>query len=215
MIASAKYRLREIGPFVGVFAVLSLLCSCKGDNGRIRVYREVQIRSERPLPAGHGNHEAPTSRPSGDQATGSLHWTTPDGWQETPGSGMRLATFSMGSAEEVGQCTIVTLSGRAGGLNANVERWFGQLGLPVPGAEDFNAFLDGQEQLKTESGMSLVLVDFTGLTEVQTDRSDSMLVGVLSDAQKSIFVKLTGPISLLNGEKERLALLCRSMRFEP
>lgn len=195
---------------VGLF----LTSSCGGDRDAVRVYREVSY-VDRPAEAAP---QAPTAMPMPDVAPVSggtaLNWDTPEGWAEAPGSGMRLATFTMGSAEEPGTCTMVLLVGVAGGLEANIERWLGQLDLSVPAGEEFKSFVDAQERFTTAGGLPVVLVDLTGLTEVQSDRPDSMLAGVVLAGEQTVFVKLTGPVTLLNKEKERLSALCRSVRFE-
>lgn len=57
-----------------------------------------------------------------------LRWSTPRGWQERGGDGMRMATLvppGRGRAE----VTVVALPGDVGGELANVNRWRGQLGL--------------------------------------------------------------------------------------
>ena len=128
---------------------------------------------------------------------------------------MRLASFALGGEDAPGQCSIVTLAGAGGGLEANIRRWMGQLGVPVPEEEDFLAFVGEQERFAAGGGdIPGVLVDLTGLSEARGEQADSMLAGVITAGGQTVFIKLTGPVSLLKNEKDRFAALCRSIRFE-
>ena len=60
-------------------------------------------------------------------------WTTPEGWQELPPSGMRQATFRMGPEGGSTELTVIPLP--ASNLLDNVNRWRGQIGLPPASGE--------------------------------------------------------------------------------
>lgn len=185
--------------------------SCGRDIDAVRSYEEIHVRDTAPelsaetLP---GNAESPPPAPA---VAGALRWSTPEGWEETPGTGMRLASFKIGDTDNSGQCTIVILSGAAGGLEANVKRWIGQLGLQVPEGDAFRTMMDRQETLTTRGGFPGVLVDLIELSDAQPGASESMIAGVITAGARTVFVKFTGPVALLNKEKENLASLCRSL----
>lgn len=147
-------------------------------------------------------------------ASGRLAWDAPTGWVEKAGTGMRLASFDVGGEDDAGQCTIITLGGAAGGLEANVRRWIGQLGIPAPADEDFRQYLDSQESFSTQGGFPGVLVDLTVLSAAHADAAGSMLAGVITVGEQTVFVKFSGSVPLLNEEKPRFAALCRSLQFE-
>ncbi len=175
----------------------------------MRQYREVTVRSEtQPAPAAPGPETTP-------DASGALRWDAPETWVESLGSGMRLASFSMTSPDGEGQCTMVVLAGAAGGLEANIKRWFGQVGLDVPGDDEFKAFVNNQERFTTRGGFPVVLVDLSVLSPGQAGSSDSMVTAVVTVGTRTLFVKLTGPRSVLGLEKPRLVALCQSLRVEP
>ena len=67
-----------------------------------------------------------------------LAWDLPEGWTETPGNGMRLVTFHSTDKDPV-ECTIVSLGGMAGGLESNIVRWMGQINIPMPAQDQFDA----------------------------------------------------------------------------
>ena len=145
----------------------------------------------------------------------ALAWDTPESWNEKPGAGMRIASFTMGDGDDQGLCTLITLSGPAGGLEANVARWLGQLDLPVPEGTAFADFLDSQERFETQGGLPGVLADLVPLTRQQGTREDSMMVGVITIKTQTAFLKLTGPMALLESEKKHLVALSRSFRTQP
>ena len=49
-------------------------------------------------------------------------WDVPQGWKQEAGTGMRLATFHLLSDEKAIDCSLVSLGGMAGGLEANLRR---------------------------------------------------------------------------------------------
>jgi hypothetical protein len=126
-----------------------------------------------------------------------------------------MATFTMGDASRTGMCTIVMLGGAAGGLEANVVRWLGQLGLQTPPDDDLQAFLRRQITFATAGGFETVAVDLTELAPPGNDAAGSMLSSIISADGSTCFVKLTGPAGLLKAEKNRFLELCRSLRKGP
>ena len=76
---------------------------CSGDPD-IRSYRVPKTPETAPAAAAEDEHAH-----AGD---GHLAWDTPEGWIESPGGSMRLATFAVPlSGEGAGDCSIVVLSG--------------------------------------------------------------------------------------------------------
>lgn len=59
-----------------------------------------------------------------------MTWTVPEGWKHEPGSGLRFATFRIGT-DNLLELTVIGLGGEAGSLLANVNRWRNQIGLPA------------------------------------------------------------------------------------
>jgi hypothetical protein len=190
-------------------AVLGLAAACGIAAG---CSREGDWRQYREVTAAAGRAEAPAaqqaSAPSGD-----LTWTAPTGWKEERGSGMRLASFAVGSGASTGLCTIIRLGGTAGGLEANVRRWIGQIGLPDPGEQDLADFLGRQQKLSLDGGWEGRIVDLTQMGDPGAE-AGSMLACSLSGAGSTVFVKLTGPVSLLRQESANFSSLCRSLRGE-
>ena len=204
----------------GLLAAAALACSCGRGPVPVRVHNEIHVRAESPEAAAgdHPTADHPAAdNPEADHdhpAGGHLGWDTPPGWQESAGTGMRLASFEVAGADATGNCTIITLSGAAGGLEANVKRWIGQLGLPAPDDEEFRRYLDGQESFTSLGGLPGILVDLTVLSEAHPEAAESMLAGVITAGAQTVFVKFTGPLPLLKEERARFAALCSSIGFQ-
>lgn len=135
----------------------------------------------------------------------AFRWDLPDGWEEEPGQGMRLATFRV-TDDTDGLCTVVVLNGDGGGLQPNIERWARQLGITVG---------ERASEITTELPMahhgSLVLVDYTPLTP---EDGSSMAVGVWQLAGQTVYLKLSGPVSFVRQNLPGLRELCTSLRKE-
>jgi len=176
------------------------------------------VASKNPA-APHGGKSA--ARQAG--APTKLAWTLPDGWSQSEGPrSMRLATFQAlapapkttggGEAGDAApattkaECTLIALSGTAGGVAANVNRWRGQIGLP---AQDAAAIEAAGERLPTGLGEARVwrLVNVEG--------SDSLIAALIppkSQGGMTYFVKLKAPTASIQSFAEGFEAFTRSLR---
>ena len=93
---------------------------------------------------------APTMQvlPGMEQAAneaGEIGYTAPEGWVETPASGIRKANFTITTDTGSAAVTILTFPGDVGGRLANINRWRGQIGLTAATAEDLPAYTEGTD----------------------------------------------------------------------
>lgn len=92
---------------------------------------------------------------------GRVEWQLPDGWQEEPGSDLRLATITVPAGEETLDLTVSQLgwtgTGPAG-LLGNVNRWRRQMQLPPAGPAELGEFTS---ELSL-AGHEATLVDLRG-----------------------------------------------------
>lgn len=186
----------------GVFAAV-LLAGCGGRKAEWRSYREVTVTQ--PAPA-----MPPMAGQAADGGAPALEWTVPEGWAETAGSGMRLATFTLGEGAATGVCTIVLLGGNAGGLEANVARWIGQTGAKPPEGEALQAFIGKQQSLKSAGGFDVFIADLTSLAA--NDEASSMLAAIATIGESTCFVKLTGSAATIKAQKDKFVALCGSLK---
>ncbi len=179
--------------FTAISSLLLILASC--DNGNsIRNYEE----------------KAPPAKSEQQTTNTQIQWDVPEGWmQETNTSSMRLATFSIGEGNDKSVCTIVPLKGEAGGLQANVIRWLGQLKIQLQSEDELKGFLDQKDTFKTKGQFPGDLVDFTSLAKNQDDVS--MLVAMVKISDITLFIKLSGRKGKLVGIRPKFEALCQSI----
>ncbi len=124
-----------------------------------------------------------------------LSWTTPEGWKEAPAgsdpSGMRLIDLRFGPNAE-GECYLSVIQGEAGGLEANVNRWRGQMGLPPMSADEL-AKLPKKMLVNRESSFVSFDGDYKGVGATEATK-DWRMMGLLQQAPEfMLFVKIIGP----------------------
>ena len=119
----------------------------------------------------------PAARPAGE-----LSYLVPDEWSERPAGRFHLASFAAPGGVEV------SLSRAGGSVNANLDRWRGQLGLGRLDRETFDAL-----ERRSILGIESLLVDFAepegaGGAGVAPRR----LLGAVIPGRFHVFVKMTG-----------------------
>ncbi len=155
-------------------AAVLLMAAC-GDESITR----ARVPKSEEAPASAAAAHAPVD---GMQAPG-LRWTLPSGWKETPGTGMRLATWTPpGGIKAEG--TVVSLPGDSGGDLANANRWRGQIGLPPT---DEAGMAAARTKLSTKAG-PVSVYDFTSEGAVKT----RLIAAVVRTGDTTWFFKLTG-----------------------
>lgn len=141
-----------------------------------------------------------------------LSWNTPSGWLERPASGMRLATFINTDPQLPVETTIVALAGTSGGIEDNVVRWMGQIHLEVPDSRDLNDFIKKQERFLTDSGLTVILIDFSGRQKTMGTDVPSMIAAVIERPDSQIFVKMNGSKQAVIQNRTALKSLIRSLK---
>ncbi|MCA9404382.1 MAG: hypothetical protein KC897_11410 [Candidatus Omnitrophica bacterium] len=142
-------------------------------------------------------------------ADAPMTWTTPDGWQEAKGSGMRMATFTPVTGEAV-ECSVIALKGMAGGVEGNIQRWMDQIDLSMP-PELFAAYMDNLETVAISDGTEAYFVDLTQFQENAGEDTPSMIASILQLPTQTVFFKLTGPLGAVKNNAERLRALLASV----
>lgn len=205
-----RIKLKQAGAaFCFSFLFLLLLCASCDSGGKVRKYKEKGKEKETASPA---------AVQTGVTGHTHFHWDTPGGWlEERKTSGLRLATFTVKSQDQTKEsvCTIIPLKGEAGGLEANVTRWLGQItgktGPPHNVGGIVDKLLKAQEKFLTSGQFAAVFIDFTPVTPQSSDRS--ILATTITVGASSIFIKMTGEKSHLVENKEKFKALCRSFRL--
>lgn len=137
---------------------------------------------------------------------GGVRWTAPDGWKETPGTGMRVATFDLPQTQGKAVVTVVALPGDVGGELANVNRWRGQLALPPVAQEELSSL---RATVKTRLG-TLLVYDFTGTGEKRT----RLVAGMISVSGNMWFFKLMGDEKAVAAAKPAFLKLLKGLKHD-
>lgn len=151
------------------------------------------------LPAGHppiDGGQAGSARPAGGDgmsqmantavptASGTdLKWTAPADWAAKPGSAMRKGSYAVRGPGGDADLAITAFPGDTGGLEANLNRWRGQVGLPPQSGAD----LTGPLERFSTHGLEVTVADYSG-------SNGTRLLGAIVPFQGNTwFFKLMGP----------------------
>ena len=142
---------------------------------------------------------APAASAGGEGGeSGALTWKAPEGWTQGPPKQMRLVTLNPDGRPGV-ECYVALLGGRAGGVEANINRWRQQLSLaPLPA--DAIAKLPTLPVLGRPSPF------------VEVDGGKLGMYGLVCELDgQTVFVKMTGPMDALRAERDRFVEFCKSL----
>lgn len=173
---------------------LASLAACQKD--RIETRRVAKEAS----PATGSMTAEGAARPSG------VSWTTPAGWKELAGNGMRAASFELPKGSGKAEVTVVALPGDVGGELANVNRWRGQLALPPLTADQL-----GGARTSVNSRVGVVMAyDFTGTGAKKT----RLVAGMIQVSGTMWFFKLMGDEAAVAAAKPAFMKLLEGLKSD-
>jgi len=204
-------------------ALLCLLNACEGDP-KPRVYSEVAFK-ENPAPAagrgGMGMGALPPTNASPVDI--KVTWTLPETWMiRDSANAMRVGSFAvpdsslayMGEADPNAlDVSVVQLAGEAGGLEANILRWMGQVGL-IATPDELKALVASAEKLKVKTGQEGIFVDFTERLSGDMTRSKSIFGAIVMNKEYTVFVKAMGERERLVRHKPEIVDFCKSLQIQ-
>ena len=157
-------------------------------------------------------------------AAAALKFDAPKGWvSKTPASSMRVAEFVLakapGDAEDA-TVTVYFFGGQGGSVQANLDRWIGQMAQPdgKPSKD-----VAKTSNMQTATGLKVSLVDVSGtyvaeVTPGSTERLNKpgfrQIAAVVETPDGPYFVKLTGPAGTVAKWKDSLDAFLKSLRVE-
>jgi len=139
-------------------------------------------------------------------------WGVPQGWKQESGAGMRLATFHLISDAKAIDCSIVTLGGMAGGLEANLRRWMGQIGLQAT-PDELSGLISSAPSTKIKTGQEGKIFDFTSIQSKAKPTDKSMIVVMVTMDEATLFIKMTGTVDSVSKNKDDFFKLVRSVEY--
>ena len=137
-------------------------------------------------------------------------WTTPEGWTRETGRAMRDLSFKFGEDGE-GECYLSRLPGAGGGLLANVNRWRTQMGQDDLSEEQI-AELPTRALFGLQGTFVDVTGDFSGMGAAEAKKDYRLLGVILTSEAGAVFVKLTGPATLVAEQEANFDAFCASLQ---
>ncbi len=198
----SKYSLPVIILLVVTFVIFSISC---GKKNEVRSFKEEIAENEKPAMSGHAHG---MNVPGATKT--NLKWDTPEGWTSIKTeSKLRLATFSIKSGDKEAVCTIIPLSGDAGGLKANVQMWSASIAEKEPLESEIDEFISKQKKFKTRSNNEGIFIDFTSMTGKESDLS--IIVSMITFPGKTLFIKMSGDPEVLRNNRDKILQLSKSI----
>ncbi|MBW8889578.1 MAG: hypothetical protein JF616_17620 [Fibrobacteres bacterium] len=206
-----------------VALALSLLSGCEEE--KPRVYSEVAfkpIAAAGPMggmgmPGGAGM-PAMAAPPADIKVT----WTLPKGWvPKDSANAMRVGSFAamdpnLANSGEIDpnavDVSVVQLGGTAGGLEANIRRWMGQVGLKAS-PEEMEGIIKKAPRFKTATGQEGMLIDLTGMLSGDMTQSKTIYGAIVQTEEYTVFVKAMGDFAQVKKQKPQVAAFCKSLRI--
>jgi hypothetical protein len=153
------------------------------------------------------------------ESAAGIRWTAPANWKTEGPRPMRAATYSIANAagdQGIAECVVNYFGpGQGGGVEANVERWRGQ----VLGADGKPA--QAKIDKRTVRGVPITMVDssgtYTGMGGPMSGGSKPVagyrLIGAIAEGPGgSVFFKLTGPAKTIAAEQKNFEQLLASIQ---
>ena len=187
--------VRLVGPLLGLAMAM---VSCNND--KVEVYLIPKEAINVAMQSGSAGLAPPPGAPA--------QWTRPDGWSEQPLSEMRLGSFKVdGPNATSADVSVIAFPGEAGGLISNINRWRGQLQLAPLDEDQLGQII---RRIEVDN-VPTYLVDFQ--TAENASKPSRIVGAVLQTADRTWFVKMTGPPELIENQRQKFLDFVNSFRF--
>jgi hypothetical protein len=208
--------------------LLLSLSACEGDDSAPEAAPPADSQAEEaPAPPPPSPSDAPigpiSSRgevvPGGGGAAGQgagIDFDLPANWQsEQPSSNMRMAQASIPGSGSAGPGDLVVFyfgPGGGGGVEANIERWIGQMEV-APGTQPSQESFDANGYRVTLVDVKGTLLPSTMGTGPATPQPNYRLMGAVVEGPGGPwFFKATGPEATIAAERDAFVSMLRSVR---
>ena len=155
-------------------------------------------------------------------AAAELKFDVPKGWvAKTPSSSMRVAEFTLAKAAKDAEDATVTVyffGGQGGSVQANLDRWIGQMAQPDG---KLSKDVAKTSTMQTATGLKVTIVDVAGtyVAEVTPGSSQRLnkpgfrqIAAVVETPDGPYFVKMTGPAATVAQWKGSVDAFLKSLR---
>ena len=210
-----KFSMKKTVNSLCAVAIAGFLSACSEPEVPLRRYQEYVVDAP-PAMADVVEHahqdmgDIPMPMQTRPPDAETFTWTTPAGWREAPGMGMRLATLTVERGDETAEATLIVLSGDAGGLGANITRWMEQVNIRPPTGATMDAYIENLPSFTTVGGLDGRLIDFDEFIVAADALSN--LIGVIPRGRQTLFIRMSGTQALLAQERDAFLALCKSVQ---
>ena len=155
-------------------------------------------------------------------AVSGLTYTAPGGWTVVPtSSSMRVAQFTLPPAAgdtEAAEMIVYYFGGSGGSVQANIDRWIGQMQQP----DGRPSTAAARHESRTVNGLSVSLVDVSGTYVAEAapgsaTRHNSpnfrLRAGVVQTPGGPYFIKLTGPAKTVAAQSQAFDSFVASLSY--
>ena len=156
------------------------------------------------------------------ESVAGLKWAAPSGWKKDEGTKpMRAATYTVAAKDASGasaECVVYFFgAGQGGSVDANLERWKGQ--IIGPGGKPAEAKI----AKRTVHGLPVTTIDSTGdysgmggpMAQSKTTQHNYRLLGAIVEGPDgNVFIKFTGPAETISARQTEFEQLLNSFDKE-
>ncbi|MBI3418063.1 MAG: hypothetical protein HY043_22465 [Verrucomicrobia bacterium] len=159
----------------------------------------------------HGGQNNAAAEPSEPTSAPRVRWKLPAGWQEKPGSQMRVGSFAVLKGEQQADISIVPLGGAAGSELANVNRWrTQQLGLEAIDESELSKLVQAVEVGASKARF----FELSGTVSQGAEKHPArILAAILARADTTWFFKMIGDDALVREQKPAFVEFLKSISF--
>ncbi len=174
-------------------------------------------------PAMQTDAASTTSGGGGSAASaGGLKWQAPAEWSAQAERPMRAATYSVPAVSgdpEAGEIAVFYFGpNEGGGVQANIDRWIGQMKQPDGSASASKAKVD-----KVQGAVALTMLDLTGtylassgpMMQVSAEKTGFRMIGAIAEGpQGAVFFKFTGPAKTVEANAAKFMEMVKGVSRE-
>ena len=166
----------------------------------------MDAQSSAQLPPGHPDISGmTTAAPSPAAITGQPVWQVPADWQAVDAGAFLVAKFALTNADgAVADVNVSSAGGNGGGLEANVNRWRGQLGLP-PISEILTTTF-------AINGGEAQIVDLSG-TNAENGQPAEIVGVMVAQPGTTWFYKLMGDPQLVASQRDAFKQFVEGVKY--
>ena len=158
-------------------------------------------------------------QPAAQSAQGELRLKAPEGWvSERPTSSMRVSQYQLPVAEGDSEAASLVVyyfgAGQGGSVDANLDRWVGQMQTPREKAKTENMTVNGLKVTLLDVSGSYAGGDMAGGAAAGSKPNFRMRAGVIETPKGAYFIKLVGPEKTVNRWDQGFQDFIKSAEFK-